>query len=240
MRTIVKEDLKLSPLKMTSRQQTALQKQKRLERSKILLNAIKDGRQAGEIIFSDGKMFTVEAKFNSQNNRILAKSADSIPTSVKSVFRRQKPASVMVWAFLSESWNTPHIFLKEGAKINANQYIDDILTPAHAQMKKHFKDRPFTFQDIAPSHTANKTQHWSERHFSSFWKKELCSPSSLDLNPLDFCVWSILEREACSTVHDNTEALKKFPWARMGQNLSRNVSCSSKKFQGQTRNDNCS
>ena len=36
---------------------------------------------AGEIIFSDEKMFTVEAKFNSQDDRILAKSADSIPTS---------------------------------------------------------------------------------------------------------------------------------------------------------------
>ena len=105
VRTIVKEDLKLSPFKMTNRQQlTDLQKQKRLDRSKILLNAMKDGTQAGEIVFSDEKMFTVEAKFNSQNDRILAKSADSIPPSVKTVFRRQKPASVMVWAAISESW----------------------------------------------------------------------------------------------------------------------------------------
>ena len=40
---------------------------------KILLNAIKDGTQAGEIIFSDEKMFTVEAKFNSQNDKIFGK-----------------------------------------------------------------------------------------------------------------------------------------------------------------------
>ena len=44
VRTIVKEDLKLSPLKMTNKQQlTALQKQKSLERSKILLDAMNDG-----------------------------------------------------------------------------------------------------------------------------------------------------------------------------------------------------
>ena len=92
---------------------------------------MKDGMQAGQIIFSDEKIFTAEAKFNSQNDRILAKSADSTPTSVKSVFRRQKPAYVMVWAAVSESWKFPLIFVKEGAKINANSYIDDILTPAH-------------------------------------------------------------------------------------------------------------
>jgi len=226
VRTIVKEDLKLSPFKMTSRQQlTALQKQKRMERSKILLNAMKDGTQAGEIVFSDEKMFTVEAKFNSQNDRILAKSADSIPTSVKSVFHRQKPASVMVWAAISESWRSPLIFVKEGAKINSNSYIEDILTPAHAQMKKHFKDRPFTFQqDGAPSHTANKTQDWCEHHFPSFWRKELWPPSSPDLNPLDFCVWSILEKEACATAHDNTETLKKSlerEWAKIPQETFR-------------------
>ena len=239
VRTIVKWDLKLSPFKMTNRQQlTDLQKQKRLDRSKILLNAMKDGTQAGEIVFSDEKMFTVEAKFNSQNDRILAKSADSIPPSVKTVFRRQKPASVMVWAAVSESWRSPLIFVKEGAKINAKSYIENILTPGQVEMKKQFfffffvsshqkqfKDRPFTFQqDGAPSHTAKKTQDWCERHFPAFWRKELWPPSSPDLNPLDFCVWSILEKEACATAHDSTETLKKTlerQWAKIPQETFR-------------------
>ena len=69
-------------------------------------------------------MFTVEAKFNSQRDRILAKSADSVSPSVKTVYRRQKPANVMVWATISESWRSPLVFVKEGAKINANSYID--------------------------------------------------------------------------------------------------------------------
>ena len=106
---------------------------------------------------------------------------------MKSVFRRQRPASVMIWAAISKSWKSPLIFVKEGAKINANSYIDNILTPDDAQMKKHFKDRPFTFlQYGALSHMANKTQEWGERHFPSFWKKELWPPSSPDLNPLDY------------------------------------------------------
>ena len=100
---------------MTNKQQLMdLQKQKRLDRSKILLNAMKHGTQAGEIVFSDEKMFTLEAKLNSQNNRILAKNVNSISPSLKTVFCRQKPASVMVWAAISESWRSFLIFVKEG------------------------------------------------------------------------------------------------------------------------------
>ena len=131
VRTIVKEDLKMSPFKMSNRQQlTALQKQKRLERSKILLNQIKNGTSACEIIFSDKKIFTIKAKFNFQNDKILAKSADSIPSNLKMVYRRQKPALIMVWAAISESWRSSLLFVKKGAKVNAKSYIEDILTPS--------------------------------------------------------------------------------------------------------------
>ncbi|CAJ0934242.1 unnamed protein product, partial [Mesorhabditis belari] len=34
-------------------------------------------------------------------------------------------------------------------------------------------------------------------------------PSSPDLNPLDFSVWSVLEAEACQKPHKNLESLKK-------------------------------
>ena len=138
---------KLSPLKMTNRHQlTALQKQKRMERAKILPNRMKDGTDAGKIFFSDNKILSVEAQFNSQNDRILAKSADNISSFINSVYRRQKPASAIVWAAISENWRSALIFVKEGTKLNANSYIEDILTPAHVEMKKHFKDDFFTFQ----------------------------------------------------------------------------------------------
>ena len=95
----------------------------------------------------------------------------------------------MVWAAISENWRSTLIFVKKGTKLNANSYIEDILTPVHVEMKKHFKDDPFTFQqDGAPSHTANKTQDWCESHFPAFWRKELWPPSLPDLNHLDFCV----------------------------------------------------
>ena len=80
----------------------------------------------------------------------------------------------MVWAAISESWRSPFIFVREGAKVNANSYIMDILTPAISEMKKHFKNDHFTFQqDGVPSHMANKTQEWCEAHFPAFWNKEM-------------------------------------------------------------------
>ena len=69
MRTIVKTDLKLSPLKLKKRQHlTVLQKKKRVNRSRLLINLMKSDMCEGEIVFSDEKLFTVEAQFNHQND----------------------------------------------------------------------------------------------------------------------------------------------------------------------------
>ena len=44
--------------------------------------------------------------------------------------------------------------------------------------------------------------------FYVFWSKEFWPPSTPDLNPMDFEVWSILEHKACATSHKNIDALK--------------------------------
>ena len=73
MRTIIKEDLKMSPYKITKHQLLInLQKQKRRKRAQLLLKQLKGGMEVGKIIFSDEKLFTIEAKFNLQNDRVLA------------------------------------------------------------------------------------------------------------------------------------------------------------------------
>ena len=92
MRNIVKNDLGLLSLKMQTRHQlTDLQKEKRLARAKILLNKFKDDTGTDDIVFTDEKLFTVEAKFNRQNNRVLTKSSADIEGSSRTVFRRQNP-----------------------------------------------------------------------------------------------------------------------------------------------------
>ena len=226
VRTIVEQDLKMSPYKIRTRQLlTDLQKRKRKERAKILLNRLKGGTEKGEIVFSDEKLFSVEVKFNTQNDRILGKSPKDLPDHLRFVSRRQKPSSVMVWGAISKSWKSPLIFVKEGVKVNTDLYVNDILTPALASMKEKFKNKSFTFQqDGAPSHTSKKTQKWCEEHFPSFWTKDLWPPSSPDLNPMDFCVWGILEKEACSSPHNNLEDFRaslKRAWEKIPQDALR-------------------
>ena len=48
---------------------------------------------------------------------------------------------------------------------------------------------------------------WCKNHFPHFWSKEVWPLSSPDLNPINFCVWSILEADACALSHDSVEAL---------------------------------
>ena len=44
------------------------------------------------------KIFTVEPKFNPQSEKVLAAHSEDVPEELLIVYRRQKPASAMVWA----------------------------------------------------------------------------------------------------------------------------------------------
>ena len=84
-----------------------------------------------------------------------------------------------------------------------------IFSPALRDMKEYFKNEDFTIQqDGALSHTSNKIQAWCKDNLLWFWIKKLWLPSSPDLNPIDFSVWSILETEACRSPHTTVESLK--------------------------------
>ena len=88
----------------------------------------------------------------------------------------------------------PSFLVPQGAKVNTKSYVEFILTPALQELKKHFKDRQFTFQqDGAPSYTWKKTQTWLEENFPSFWSKKLWPPSSPDLKT----PWIILFSPFC-------------------------------------------
>ena len=91
-----------------------------------------------------------------------------------------------------------------------------------------FKESSITLQqDGAKSHTANRVQERCNRNVAGFWTKELWPPSSLDLNPMDFAVWSILESNASSSYHPRVTSLKaklKHLWGKISQETIR-ASC---------------
>eukprot|EP00096_Caligus_rogercresseyi_P014161 TRINITY_DN6689_c0_g1_i1.p1 TRINITY_DN6689_c0_g1~~TRINITY_DN6689_c0_g1_i1.p1 ORF type:complete len:191 (+),score=10.84 TRINITY_DN6689_c0_g1_i1:125-697(+) len=124
MRNLVKKDLGMTPYKKIRLQLLSEATiEKRRERGRILLNKLKSGTQ-GPVFYTDEKLFTVQAVYNSQNNRILAKSSADIPVKVRGVFRHQKPKSVMVWAgVMSDGKKSPLIFVPEGVKINKEVYL---------------------------------------------------------------------------------------------------------------------
>ena len=64
-------------------------------------------------------------------------------------------------------------------------------------------------QDGATAHTAKMVQEWCKEHFKAFWPKDIWPPSSPDLNPMDFGIWSILEQKACKVSHSSVEVLKQ-------------------------------
>ena len=63
-------------------------------------------------------------------------------------------------------------------------------------------------QDSAPSHTASTTQEWLAENFHDHVTPNIWPPSSPDLNPLDYYVWGVVERETNKHAHNTKDSLK--------------------------------
>ena len=123
MQRLLKDDLHVYPYKFTKRQLLSnATKKKRLDRAKVLIKRLVVGTRP-QVLWTDEKLFTVQAIHNHQNDRIWIPNKDMVPVERCSSFRRQKPSSVMVWAGVtSTGLKTPLIFIDEGVKINQTIY----------------------------------------------------------------------------------------------------------------------
>ena len=75
--------------------------------------------------------------------------------------------------------------------------------------RQNFGNTSWTFlQDGAPAYTVNTTQQWFLDQEIDFISKEQWTPSSPDLNPVDYSVWSIVEQRVCASSHANINSLK--------------------------------
>ena len=85
-----------------------------------------------------------------------------VPVECRSSFRRQKPASVMVWAgATSKGLKTPLIFIDEGVKINQTVYRRMLEEKVLPWVQEVVGEQGVTLQqDGATSHTANSVQAW--------------------------------------------------------------------------------
>lgn len=234
VRRILKKKLKVQPYKKHKSQElTALQCRKRLDRSKELIRLL-DGGMLPNIVFSDEKTFCIEQYLNKQNDRVWLKKRTSNHSDRLRVTRRQGADQIMVWAAISEKGRSSLVFLPMGrneVKINEQIYRDKILRPELIPWaRKTFGSEHWTFQqDSAPSHKANGTQNWLRSNVPVLIDRDMWPPSSPDLNPLDYCIWGIIQAQACSKKHTSLESLKLSltrEWNRLSEDVIR-AACTS-------------
>ena len=104
---------------------------------------------------------------------------------------------------------TPLIFIEEGVKINQHIYLHMLKETVHPWVVFETEPDGITFQqDGARLHMAKLVQNWCQANFKGFWPKNVWPPSSSDLNPMDFVVWSMFDQRVFSTSHC-VEALKR-------------------------------
>ena len=212
MQKLLKNDLKKTSYKIVKQQLLSQQTEMmRLRRGgKELLQRLLDGTQS-PVLWIDEKLFTVQAVHNCHNDRYWDDSREAVPVEERSSFRRQKPASVMVWAGVTNSrLKTPLIFIEKGVKINQPVYLHMLKETVHPWVVSDTEPSGITFQqDGARSHMAKLVQDWCQVNFKGLWPKNLWPPSSSDVKPMDFVVWSMFEQWVCSTSHRSVAVLKR-------------------------------
>ena len=82
-----------------------------------------------------------------------------------------------------------------------------LTAPDHCHVEC-FKFHKFQ-QDSAPSHAATRVQDWMDQNLIDFWPKQFWPLKSPDLNPMDYSIWSALEKAVNVRAHPNLVSLKK-------------------------------
>lgn len=207
MRRIAEEDLRYKSYTLKVRQMLSEDaRSKRIARCHLLLSSLKN-EAAGRIrFFSDEKIFTVDAKVNRRNDRWLAYDPEEVPI----VARTKSPANVHVLCVVSSEGDVmpPHFFEK-GQNVTKEVYLGVLQTAIKPWIVAVASGRPYVFQqDGAPAHTSHLVQNWLSDNVDMFWSKEFWPPNSPDLNPMDYYVWSVVERVANKTRHPNVTSLR--------------------------------
>ena len=216
MRKLVHEDLKMTSRSIQDRPRlTEAIRLRRLERCQHLLNFMKSRRTGNFIrIFSDEKLFHVDAQLNRRNSRYLSdKPVEEVDPKIKFNPVNKHPQKVMVLGVVgSDGQRCPIIFVDANEKISKAVYERLLDRDVIPWILRTYPDGQFVFQqDGAPAHTAGSIQRKLTEELGGaphFWRKEMWPPQSPDLNPLDYSIWSVLQDKVQGSSHPNLEALK--------------------------------
>jgi len=211
---IIKRDLALKCLKKKrAHELTEANKAVRLTRAKQLLKKYPD-HMVSFIWFTDEKLFTVASPSNSQNDRVYVGQTTKKRHVDAARLLRTRPnfsQSVMVSVGVSSLGCTRVHFLDPGTKINGDYYRNTVLTQMLLPDIRHVSGTEFFVfqQDSAPAHRAKDTVALLKTETPDFIPPTLWPPNSPDLNPVDYCVWSVLQERVYRTKVDNVVDLKQ-------------------------------
>uniref|UniRef100_A0A914EKN8 Tc1-like transposase DDE domain-containing protein n=1 Tax=Acrobeloides nanus TaxID=290746 RepID=A0A914EKN8_9BILA len=227
VRRIVKEDMKSKSYK---KQEAHFLDEDMMKVRKQRLRRFQNDSHRS-IVFSNEKMFTIEEKFNKQNNQIIARNIEEANQRGRIVKRRAFPKPVMVWAAITSDGKSPLVFVEPDLKVKSRYYREQILNRVPLPWaRRYFGRRHWCFQqDGAPSHKAEEVQNWIRDNFSDFISVNISKkrpgqwpPNSPDLNPLDYAIWGILETAICGRKFRTIEELKaalQEAWERIDLNV---------------------
>ena len=129
--------------------------------------------------------------------------------NVPRVMKTKFSATAMAFSVVSSEGHTmpPHIF-EVGLKVNTKVYLDVLKSVVIPWCNQVAGGRPWVWQpDSAPAHESKETQAWLQKECYDFVPFSHWLPSSPDLNPLDYFVWSYVENITNMTSHKTKASL---------------------------------
>ncbi len=146
---------------------------------------------------------------NCRNSRYLTDlPVADIDPDVRISPKSKAPLKQMVLGVIgSDGQKCPIVFVSAGEHVNADVYQDLLRKHVVPWIQRTYPDGNYVFQqDSAPAHTAKTTQEFLRETMAEFWTPADWPPYSPDLNPLDFSVWSVLQKVQ-ATPHTSLAAL---------------------------------
>ena len=208
VRRIVKNSLGLTAFKKIKGQKLSeADIQRRLAITKRLLRKMTVAR-VDKTFFTDEKLFKLQQKRNTQNDRVYAKSRDDITDDRLIVERSAFPKNVMISAGVSKFGKTSVFFVEPNVKVNSDYYCNNLLAQMLPEMEDMSNGDYIFQQDGARAHTSKMSLEYLRARVPELWEPEDWSANSPDLNPLDYGIWEDLEAQVYRRPIHTMEELK--------------------------------
>ncbi|OQV16605.1 hypothetical protein BV898_09275 [Hypsibius exemplaris] len=130
----------------------------------------------------------------------------------------------MIFGAVSFSGQSPFVVLKSGFSLNQHTYKDNCLKPMLEDLSYGLEaNSAILYQDKAPCHAAGTVQAFLKEKMPCFIPNADIPSNSPDLNPLDYCVWSLLKervnKNGLISSFDRLAKILKDEWEAISQQM---------------------